>query len=701
MTQNIINHPHSRVRLFLSIVSMLTGGPCFAASLPDLIPTSISYNSTSGLFTSVVRNQGNAATPTGVTVGVAYLVDGTKCTWGFTNTPLAPGASATIGTQGGACVIPVGTHTITVFADDVNRMQESNKNNNTLSKTITVGSLPDLIPTSISYDKTSGLFTSVVRNQGNAATPTGVVIGVAYLVDGAKQTWGVVNGPLAAGASVTISTQGGAYNIITGTHTITVVADDVNRIVESNKNNNTLSKTITVGPPATGQLVTIASLTANNTSAYASYNQTNFPANFGARSYVSDTQTVTIDPTKMDVSMNPVSPGNVSGMDVHRLVPSRPDLRWFVHLMAGWWGNGQPTNAANGQAVNIGYTENTDAYVAALIQDLVRRGFNGVFIIWNGIGSPSDQVAGRIKTYIAANLAGKFTYAIMIDEGLVIGSGNKVGTLETAVNYLNTTYFGDPNYEKEGTKAFLPMYGVGFVVGDTGMNTAKAAVGATSVWGQNSTASINSTWSDFTLDWTNNFVNFPSPGYNVADPYNLAALGNYYTTVASVPAKKAMGAMTAGFNGTLTGSTTWSLGKYLPQNSGAAMVQRAGFINTNIPRNVTRMQWATWNDYTEGSSVEPGIENNFAVNASIAGLAVNWTYTSGTGDESTIDHYEVYASADDVNAADLGSMSAGLHAFSLGSMGLTSGTVYTIMVVAVGKPCIRNHVSNSVSFTAP
>ncbi len=225
-------------------ITVTGGGP----QLPDLIPTSISYDSTSGLFTSVVLNQGNAATPTGVTVGVAYLVDGVQCTWGFTNTPLAPGASATIGTQGGACVIPVGTHTITVFADDVNRMQESNKNNNTLAQTITVTGgpqLPDLIATSISYDRTSGLFTSVVLNQGNAATPTGVVIGVAYLVDGVKQTWGVVNGPLAAGASVTIGTQGGAYTITAGTHTIAVVADDANRIVESNKNNNTLTQTIT------------------------------------------------------------------------------------------------------------------------------------------------------------------------------------------------------------------------------------------------------------------------------------------------------------------------------------------------------------------------------------------------------------------------------------------------------------------------
>ena len=138
MTKTHKHHHNSSVRLFLLIVSMLTGATCFAASLPDLIPTAISYDSTSGNFTSVVRNQGQVSTPTGVIIGVAYNVDGVKCTWGAVPGPLAAGASVTIGTQGGACVIQVGTHTITVVADDANRITESNKNNNTFSRTITL-----------------------------------------------------------------------------------------------------------------------------------------------------------------------------------------------------------------------------------------------------------------------------------------------------------------------------------------------------------------------------------------------------------------------------------------------------------------------------------------------------------------------------------------------------------------------------------
>ena len=57
--------------------------------------------------------------------------------------------------------------------------------------------------------------------------------------------------------------------------------------------------------------------------------------------------------------------------------------------------------------------------------------------------------------------------------------------------------------------------------------------------------------------------------------------------------------MCARFNGTLTKTTNWSLGKYLPCSNGLCEVERAAEINTVIPTNMTRMQWATWSDWEE------------------------------------------------------------------------------------------------------
>ena len=212
-------------------------------STPDVIVTSLSYSSATRLFTSVVKNQGTAPTPPGVAVGVSYWVDGVYRTWGGASAPLAAGASATVGTDGGAYFIPNGTHTIMAWVDDVNRFAEFCEANN--QQTITVGGA-DVIVTSLSYSSATGLFTSVVKNQGAASTPPGVAIGVAYWVDGVYRTWGGASAPLAAGASATVGTDGGAYFIPNGTHTIMAWVDDVNRFAESNEGNNTLSQTITI-----------------------------------------------------------------------------------------------------------------------------------------------------------------------------------------------------------------------------------------------------------------------------------------------------------------------------------------------------------------------------------------------------------------------------------------------------------------------
>ncbi|MGH6795104.1 MAG: galactose oxidase-like domain-containing protein [Methylocella sp.] len=106
------------------------------SSLPDLVPTSLTYSSTTGTFTSVVSNQGTAATPAGVLIVVKYLVDGVQCILADVNGPLAAGASAIFGS--GACTIPSGTHTITAIADDAYTIIQSRRSNNTLTQTIIV-----------------------------------------------------------------------------------------------------------------------------------------------------------------------------------------------------------------------------------------------------------------------------------------------------------------------------------------------------------------------------------------------------------------------------------------------------------------------------------------------------------------------------------------------------------------------------------
>lgn len=106
--------------------------------------------------------------------------------------------------------------------------------------------LPDLIITSLSYSA-DGIFSSVVKNQGTATISAGVGIGVGYSVDGVYRTWGGSTSALSPGATVRIGSEGGAFVIAPGVHTISAWVDDAAHITELDETNNGLVQTITVG----------------------------------------------------------------------------------------------------------------------------------------------------------------------------------------------------------------------------------------------------------------------------------------------------------------------------------------------------------------------------------------------------------------------------------------------------------------------
>ncbi len=265
---------YTNLENYLNGVTSSSPPPPPPTGLPDLIATSISYSSSTGNFTTVVKNQGTVSTPSGIVIGNGFYVDGNLVTWGDNSSaiaPLAPGASITIDSSkgGGTYAIPTGTHTIMVKADDyatTGRITESNETNNTLSQSITIASaLPDLVATSVTYSSATGLFTSVVKNQGTAATPAGVAIGNGFYVDGILAVSGSVAGPLAAGASITVdSSVGGVFKITSGTHTIMAKADDGARITESDETNNTISQTITVAATLPDLIIVPGSLSYAN-----------------------------------------------------------------------------------------------------------------------------------------------------------------------------------------------------------------------------------------------------------------------------------------------------------------------------------------------------------------------------------------------------------------------------------------------------
>src|SRR6185437_3608984 len=219
--------------------------------------------------------------------------------------------------------------------------------------------------------------------------------------------------------------------------------------------------------------------------------------------------------------------------------------------------------------------------------------------------------------------------------------------------YCQTNYFTDPNFEKEPVSTGSPIlmfFGVRNAAGATAMTIAKnntEASGGNMVWVEQGVSYINESWEDETFQWTDNFNQGTPPPVN--NPFNLGSVIGDYSTIKS-HTKKAFAGICSQFNGTLTKSVGWSLGKYLPSSNALCLVERAAEINTNLNPNFTRMQWATWSDWEEGTAIEAGIENNVSLSVQLDASG-NLTDTVISGEPRAIDHYEIYASQDKVNAA--------------------------------------------------
>jgi hypothetical protein len=166
-----------------------------------------------------VKNQGTAATPTGVSIVVRYSVDGAPKTWGSVIGPLAAGASVTIGTNGVSYAIPTGNHSITAMVDDVNRFKELVETNNQLTMSVK-GGVTDTQPPTVSITapgKGATVTGSAVTISANAADNVGIA-GVQFLISG---TYAPPEDTTAPYAMVWNSTTAAA-----GNHTITAVVRD-------------------------------------------------------------------------------------------------------------------------------------------------------------------------------------------------------------------------------------------------------------------------------------------------------------------------------------------------------------------------------------------------------------------------------------------------------------------------------------------
>jgi hypothetical protein len=400
-------------------------------------------------------------------------------------------------------------------------------------------------------------------------------------------------------------------------------------------------------PSAPADLVPLSAETGNNTSAANSFpNQSN--GNLGAN--------------------------NVSKVNIHSLLYAGATTKIFVQYLL-WFGQSNH--------MNIGYSSNDAAQVQRQINDMVSRGIDGVIVDWYGPNNATDQ-ATQFVMHEAEKHPG-FQFGIMVDTGAIgatSSGGSPQQTLIQLMQYVEQKYFPSSAYMNIGGQPVVTNFNIDRQY-QIDWNAVNAALPTAPRYLFQDNDGFSHTLSDGSYSWV-----MPQIG-----DFGLGYLQNFYNTGQAFSNLETMGATYKGFNDSLA---SWGSSRIMDQQCGQTWLQTFSQINSlyNAQKQLPYLQLVTWNDYEEGTEIESGIDNCFSLNASLSGNTLEWTIS---GDESTIDHYVVYASPDGNSLQQVAQTQPGTHSVDLCSSGMPSGTTQ-MFVQAVGKPSIANRMPGPVAY---
>lgn len=368
--------------------------------------------------------------------------------------------------------------------------------------------------------------------------------------------------------------------------------------------------------------------------------------------------------------------GNTSKMDVHSLLYAGASTKVYAHLLL-WFGQSNH--------MNVGYSSTDPAQVKRQINDMISRGIDGVVIDWYGPNNTIDQATKLVMN--EAEQHPGFTFAIMVDQGAIqyfsCSGCDPQQALTIDMQYVEQNYFSSPAYMTVNGQPLVTDFGIdqSYTID---WNSLNASLGTHPLFVFQNNSGFSHALSGGGYSWV-----IPT-----TTDYGIGYLNSFYGTGMSFPAEQTVGATYKGFNDTLA---SWGQNRVMGQQCGQTWLQTFSVVNNlyTSSRQVPYLQLVTWNDYEEGTEIESGIDNCLAVSGSISSNTLNW---SVTGNENTLDHYEVYISADGQNLMSLGATAPGNRSINLCSFPVPGGN-YKLFVQAVGKPTIANHITSPISYT--
>lgn len=403
-------------------------------------------------------------------------------------------------------------------------------------------------------------------------------------------------------------------------------------------------------PPAS---TTIQAETANNTSAANSFaQQTN--GNAGA--------------------------SNVSKLPLRSLLYTGANTKMYV-TWVGWFGRNDH--------IDVGYNSDDATQVHRQVQDMMSRGIDGAIAAWYGASNSSIDSATQLLKKEAEAQGGQFQFVIMEDMGALgaaaIANGCDVtDQLISDLSYIASEYESSSAYMRVNGRPVVFFFFVdGYYID---WNRVVSSMQGNPLLIFQGPDGFTRKLSDGGFSWV--LINSNNP----FDP-EVSAQDTFYQAAQKATGRLVFASAYKGFNDTLA---TWGTNRVIQEDCGQTWLQtlsEAGKFYSSSNQ-LPAMQIATWNDYEEGTAIEPGIDNCVYLTPSQSGTQISWAVN---GNENTIDHYTVFLSTDGTNLSKLADVPAGTHTYDLSQLNLSHST-YTIYVKATGKPSFQNKMSPPIAY---
>jgi hypothetical protein len=349
--------------------------------------------------------------------------------------------------------------------------------------------------------------------------------------------------------------------------------------------------------------------------------------------------------------------GNVSNVSIKELLPN---TTLFAHVIP-WHTN--PPNASHALDPS-GYNSEDLYQCIAQVKDIKRRGFDGVWVTWQGMLEDFKQRATR--RLLDACEAEGLKFVIALDQTAVRSymQRNPSADINIVIAqmylYALDKYSSSSAYFTLNTRPVLSEFGLETLTG-VDMNKVYSGLGRPVSFIYRNSGGLSRPQSAGAYAWLDD---------------GLAYLDWFYKQVKilAVPGQTVFGSIFPGFDNSLAQWAVKNGGtekdKIIDRRQGQLWLDT---IQKFKDAGVTYGQAATWNDHEEGTGIEQGIDGGVSIT-----LSPDYTYKKS----GLVHHVDMYVSDDGKRLAPF-------------DIGLPVGT-YQVYAKAVGMPSVLNAMSNPV-----